>query len=52
MAGGGGVIRGQEGEWIAGFARPLGRTNSCMAEFWACEMGCCWLRSWALTTLL
>ena len=32
MAGGGGVIRGQEGTWIAGFARPLGRTNNCMVE--------------------
>ena len=39
MAGGGGMIRGQEGEWIAGFARPLGRTNSCMAELWALRDG-------------
>ena len=39
MAGGGGVIRGQEGEWIAGFARPLGRTNSCMVELWALRDG-------------
>ena len=33
--GGGGVIKGQKGEWITGFARPLERTNSCMAELWA-----------------
>ena len=39
MVGGGGVIRGQEGEWIASFARPLGRTNNCMAEFWALRDG-------------
>ena len=39
MAGGGGVIRGQEGEWIAGFARPLGQTNSCMVELWALRDG-------------
>ena len=39
MAGGGGVIRGQEGEWIAGFVRPLGRTNSCMVELWALRDG-------------
>ena len=39
MAGGGGMIRGQEGEWIAGFARPLRRTNSCMAELWALRDG-------------
>ena len=39
MAGGGGMIRGQEGEWITGFARPLERTNSCMAELWALRDG-------------
>ena len=39
MAGGGGMIRGQEGEWIASFARPLGQTNSCMAELWALRDG-------------
>ena len=33
------MIRGQEGEWIASFARPLGRTNSCMVEFWALRDG-------------
>ena len=39
MAGGGGMIRGQEGEWITGFARPLERTNSCMVELWALRDG-------------
>ena len=39
MAGGGGMNRGQEGEWITGFARPLERTNSCMAELWALRDG-------------
>ena len=31
--------QGQEGEWIVGFARPLGRTNSCMAKLWALRDG-------------
>ena len=39
MVGGGGVIRGQEGEWIIGFARPLGQTNSYMAELWVLRDG-------------
>lgn len=38
-AGGGGVIRGSDGEWLAGFARPLGRTNSCIVELWALRDG-------------
>ena len=39
MVGGGGAIGGQEGEWIIGFARPLGRTNNYMAELWVLRDG-------------
>nr|POE95861.1 putative ribonuclease h protein [Quercus suber] len=31
-AGGGGVIRDHDGRWLKGYARPIGCTNSCMAE--------------------
>jgi len=29
---GGGIIRDHDGQWLKGYARPLGCTNSCMAE--------------------
>jgi len=32
---GGGVIKDHDGHWLKGYARPLGCTNSCMAELWA-----------------
>ena len=38
-AGGGGVIRNHEGQWLRGFARPLGSSNSCTAELWALRDG-------------
>ena len=33
-AGGGSIIRDHNGHWLKGYARPLGCTNSCMAELW------------------
>ncbi|XP_050273143.1 uncharacterized protein LOC126716155 [Quercus robur] len=38
-AGGGSVIRDHDGHWLKGYARPLGCTNSCMAELWALRDG-------------
>ena len=38
-AGGGGVIRDHNGNWIKGYARSIGCTNSCMAELWALRDG-------------
>ena len=37
--GGGGVIKDHDGHWLKGYARPLGCTNSCMAELWALRDG-------------
>lgn len=33
--GGGGVFLNHDGEWIKGYARPLGYTSSCRAKLWA-----------------
>ena len=38
-AGGGGVIRNHEGQWLRGYARLLGCSNSCIAELWALRDG-------------
>ena len=38
-AGGGGVIRDEEGAWIVGFARNIGITSSYLAELWASRDG-------------
>lgn len=34
MAGGGGVIRDEEGNWVIGYARKIGSANSFQAELW------------------
>ena len=34
-ASGGGVIRNHEGQWLRGYARPLGYSNSCITKLWA-----------------
>ena len=34
-AGGGGLIRDEQEQWVAGFTRKIGKTNSFMAEAWA-----------------
>lgn len=35
----GGLIRNCEGDWIRGFARGSGSSNSCLAECWALRDG-------------
>ena len=35
LAGGGGLIRNDKGEWIRGYARAIGSTTSVAAELWA-----------------
>lgn len=35
MAGGGGLIRDGNGEWVIGFARKIGTATSFLAELWA-----------------
>ena len=39
LAGGGGLIRNEEGGWVAGFARKIGITTSFLAELWALRDG-------------
>ena len=39
MAGGGGLIRDGNGDWVIGFARKIGTTTSFMAELWALRDG-------------
>ena len=38
-AGCGGVVRDDRGEWVAGFSRRIGATNSFMAELWGLRDG-------------
>ena len=38
-AGGGGLIHDHQGNWIRGYARSLGNTNSFIAELWALRDG-------------
>ena len=38
-AGGGGILRCSNGDWIAGFARKLENTTSTVAELWALKDG-------------
>ena len=38
-AGGGGLIRNSQGNWIKGFFRSIGFTTSVMAELWALRDG-------------
>ena len=41
LAGGGGLIRNDKGEWIRGYARAIGSTTSVAAELWALRVGIC-----------
>ena len=38
-AGGGGVIRNNEGDWVAGFVKKFGNVSSITAELWAFKEG-------------
>lgn len=42
-AGGGGLVRDDSGQWLAGFSQRIGITSSFMAELWALRDGlkCC-----------
>ena len=39
LAGGGGLIRNDKGEWVKGYARAVGFTTSIAAELWALRDG-------------
>ena len=39
LAGGGGLIRNEKGDWVKGFARVIGTTTSVAAELWALRDG-------------
>ena len=39
LAGGGGLIRDEEGKWITGFACKIGKTTSFIVELWALHDG-------------
>ncbi|KAK9992118.1 hypothetical protein SO802_027103 [Lithocarpus litseifolius] len=49
---GGGVIRDHEGQWLKGYAGPLGCTNSCMAELWALRDGLLLAKEMGLNNLI
>ena len=49
---GGRVIRGHDREWLTGYARPLGQTNSCMAELWALRDGLMLAKELGLNNLI
>ena len=54
-AGCGGLVRDDQGEWIAGFTRYIGSTNSFTAELWGLREGlilCCNLNIEALVVEL
>ena len=39
MAGCGGVVRNEEGQWVAGFSNRIGITSSFAAEVWGLREG-------------
>ena len=39
VAGGGGLIRDEQGNWVAGYTRRVGRSNSFIAKAWALRDG-------------
>ena len=51
-ASGGGVIRNHEGQWLKGYARPLGSSNSCMVELWALRDGLLLAKEMGLNNLI
>ena len=51
-AGGGGIIRDHEGDWIRGYARALGNTNSIVAELRALRDGLNLARDLRLNNLI
>ena len=51
-AGGGGVIRDHDEQWLKGYARPLGCSNSCMVELWALRDGLLLAKEMGLNNLI
>ena len=49
---GGGLIRDHNGDWVTGFARSLGYTNSFLAELWALRDGLTLAKDLNLNNLL
>ena len=49
---GGGVIRDHDGQWLKGYARPLGCSNSCMTELWALRDGLLLAKEMGLNNLI
>ena len=39
VAGGGGIVRDEKGNWVIGFARNIGRASSFTAELWPLRDG-------------
>ncbi|KAK9994127.1 hypothetical protein SO802_023830 [Lithocarpus litseifolius] len=39
LAGGGGVVRDEQGNWVFGYARKIGSVNSLLAELWTLRDG-------------
>ena len=39
LAGGGGLIRDENGDWVTSFVRRIGSTNSFLVELWALHDG-------------
>lgn len=44
IAGGGGLVRLEDGSWVTGFSKFLGNTNAYLAELWAVYEGLCLLK--------
>lgn len=52
MSGAGGVVRDSDGNWLRGFCRYLGHTNSLLAELWAVRDGLRMAKSLDITALV
>ena len=50
--GGGGLIRDHNGDWMAGFLRALGSTNSIIVELWALRDGLTLAKELCLNSLM
>ena len=46
------MIKNHEGEWMKGYARPFGYTNSCMIELWALRDGLILAKEMGLNNLI
>lgn len=51
LVGGGGLIRDEDGRWVAGFARKIGKANSFLVELWAFRDGLVLCQQMSVPTL-